>query len=233
MLLSNILQTTKCFTHTPKYTIPQLKQINTDSGRFYKSPSGALYPSATTVVGMLSRDSIKKWRKQVGETEANRVSSKAAQRGTRVHQLCEDYLNNQFDLEKHSKFSIYDLESFVRLKEQLDNIDNIHLQEERLYSDFLKMAGTVDCVGEYCGKLSIIDFKTSRKLKEKDYILGYFCQATAYAIMFEELTGISVPRITIIISVDDEPTQVFTEYRDNYVDRLLAVRKLYEDEFGF
>jgi genome maintenance exonuclease 1 len=182
---------------------------------------------------MLSRDSIKQWRKRVGEEEANKVSSKAAQRGTRVHQLCEDYLNNQFELEKHSKFSIYDLESFVRIKSELDKIDNIYLQEQRLYSDHLKMAGTVDCVGEYSGKLSIIDFKTSRKLKDKDYILGYFCQATAYAIMFEELTGISVPRITIIISVDDEPPQVFTEYRDNYVDRLIMVRKQYEEEFGF
>ena len=208
-----------------------LEQVNTDTGRFYKTPTGELYPSVTTVTGLFGKDAIKQWRDRVGDEEANRVSSQAATRGTRIHQLCEDYLNNADIIP--SKYNFNDVTNFKLLKKELDdNIDNIHLQEERLYSDYLKMAGTVDCVAEWKGKLAIIDFKTARKPKKKDYILNYFCQASAYAIMYEERFNIPVSRIVIVISVDDEPVQVFEDYRDNYVKPLLDIRQKYKDQYG-
>ena len=237
-MLDNILKQRKQFTHLKKipengttYNYYDLEQVNTETGRYYKTPTGALYPSVTTVTGLMGEEGIKQWRARVGEEEANRISVAASTRGTRIHQLCEDYLNNtEIDT---SKYNFNDALNFEQLKPELDrNIDNIHLQEVRLYSDYLKMAGTVDCVAEWKGKLSIIDFKTAKKLKNRDYILNYFCQATAYAIMYEEIFNISVPRIVILISVDDEPPQVFEDRRDYYVKPLMEVREKYKQRYG-
>jgi ATP-dependent exoDNAse (exonuclease V) beta subunit len=233
-MLQQILAQRKHFTHHPPKILNStevLEQVNTDTGRYYKTPTGELYPSVTTVTGLFSEEAIKQWRARVGNEEANRISSQAATRGTRIHQLCEDYLNNA-DIDP-SKYSFNDVLNFEQLKSELDrNIDNIHLQEVRLYSDYLKMAGTVDCVAEWKGKLSIIDFKTAKKLKNRDYILNYFCQATAYAIMYEERYNIPVPRIVILISVDNEPPQVFEERRDLFVKQLLDVRQQYRDRYN-
>jgi len=230
-MFQDILQTRKHYTHQiSEQTENQLEQINTDSGRFYKTPAGVLYPSVTSVVGLMSLKSIMEWRARVGEEKANSISKKASSRGTRIHQLCEDYLNN-----KEIDFKKYNLQDGINFKELipfLHNIDNIRLQETRLYSDYLKMAGTVDCVAEWKGKLAIIDFKTASKLKDKNYILNYFCQATAYSIMFEERFNTPVSRIVILISVDDEQPQVFEERRDNYVDSLMDIREKYRIKYG-
>lgn len=228
--MQTILATRKQYTHLLKNLNEEVEQINTDSGRYYKTPTGALYPSVTSVVGLMNQKSIMEWRKRVGEEAANKIAAKAASRGTRIHQLCEDYLNNEeIDI---NKYSFEDRLNFKELVPYLHNIDNIHLQETRLYSDYLEMAGTVDCVAEWNGKLAIIDFKTSRKLKEKSYIQNYFCQASAYAIMYEERYGIPVSRIVILISVDDEMPQVFEERRDNFVNDLLYIRKKYKEKYG-
>lgn len=226
------LQERKQFTHLSRNNLPEeLEQINTDTGRYYKTPTGVLYPSVTSVTGLFGRDAIKAWRKRVGEEQANKISGKATRRGTRIHQLCEDYINgNDIDL---SKYSFSDRDSFKSLKDILDeHVDNIHMQETRLFSNYLQMAGTVDCVGEFAGKLSIIDFKTATKPKDKGYILNYFCQATAYAIMYEELFDIPVSRIVIIVSVDEDEPQIFVEKRDNYVEPLLMIRQKYREEYG-
>lgn len=208
-----------------------LEQVNTDTGRYYKTPTGDLYPSVTTVTGLMGEQGIKAWRKKVGEAEANRISTTAATRGTRIHNLCENYLAND-DID-YSKYNFSDALNFKELKPYLDDyIDNIYLQEVRLYSDYLKMAGTVDCVAEWKGKLAIIDFKTARKLKNREYITNYFCQATAYAIMFEERYNIPVSRIVILISVDDEPPQVFEDRRDYYVKELMHWREVYKTRNG-
>ena len=229
-LLNRITPLRKAFTHLPRGAQAEpLEQINTDSGRYYKTPTGVLYPSVTTVVGEDSKSSIIAWRKRIGEEEANKISNAATSRGTRIHKLCEDYIDNG---ELDPKSSVFDLDNFIKIIPELNKIDNVHMQEERLYSDFLQLAGTVDCVAEYEGKLSIIDFKTSKKLKKPEYIKGYLCQATAYAIMYEELFGISVPRTVIIISVDDEEPQVFKQKRDEHVDELLAMRKRYKEKYG-
>lgn len=232
MLLKDILAQRKHFTHLQK-TLNEdvLEQVNTDTGRYYKTPAGALYPSVTTVTGIMNEKSIREWRQKVGNEEANRISNKASVRGTRMHKLFEDYLDNA-EIEV-DKYNYNDAINFGEIKQLIDtNIDNIHLQETRLYSDYLEMAGTVDCVAEWKGKLSIIDFKTATKHKNRDYITNYFCQAAAYAIMFEERFEIPVDRIVILISVDDDIPQYFEERRNNFVQKLLEVRKQYKQLYN-
>jgi genome maintenance exonuclease 1 len=226
------IKQSKLFTHCPKIYFDTLEQINTETGRYYKTPAGNLYPSATTVIGDESKQGIIEWRARVGEEEANRISKKATSRGTRIHEMCEAYVDNTPLIKKD--YSYQDLEMFNQIKHILDeHVDSIHMQEERLYSDFLEMAGTVDLVAKYDGKLSIIDFKTSTKIKETAWIKGYLMQASAYAIMYEERTSIAVNQTVIIIAVDDEMSpQIFIQKRDEYVPQLLETRKRYKEKHG-
>lgn len=227
MQLKDILNRRKHFTHLKKTLDEEvLEQVNTETGRYYKSPTGALYPSVTTVTSLMSEEAIKQWRRRVGNEEANRISTKASTRGTRMHDLFEKYLDNA-DIDTN-KYDFNDAINFQEIKPFLDNhIDNIHLQETRLYSDYLKVAGTVDCVAEWKGKLSIIDFKTATKHKNRDYITNYFCQAAAYAVMYEERFSIPVNKIVILISVDNDVPQYFEERRDDYIKKFIEVREQY------
>lgn len=210
------------FTHIP-YEYPKLQRITSADGtRVYQTPTGEKYPSVTTVTGLLKKKQILEWRKAVGEATANEISSKAARRGTRIHTLCEKYLSNQ---EISSNY--FDQEMWDRFKPGLNGINNIWALEQPLYSDHLQIAGTVDCVAEYEGKLSVIDFKTSRKVKTKDDIHDYFIQCSAYAVAFEERTGMPVSRIVILMAVDDEEPLVFTERRDNWIDEFKRLREEY------
>jgi genome maintenance exonuclease 1 len=204
-----------------------------DGGRVYVNASGVAYPSATTVLGVLSRDSIAAWRKRVGEEEANKISNKASTRGTKIHTLTETYLKNENVSDKidEVKASMLDVEMFNKFKPILDPISNIHCQELALYSDHLRMAGRVDCIAEYQGKRAVIDFKTSNKSKSKSYIESYFMQTAAYAIMYEERTGIPVPWLVILIAVEDDVPQVFIEKRDDWVKKLLRTRDYYENGY--
>ena len=204
------------------HDIAKLKRIDSESGRVYQTPSGKAYPSVTSVLGLLGKAEILAWRKAVGEEEANRVSARAARRGTSIHSLCEDYLLNKDVNPGH-----FDLETFRSISPYLDKINNIHCLETQLYSDYLQVAGTVDCIAEYEGKMSIIDFKTSRRVKTRDDIHGYFMQTAAYAVMFEERTGIPVGRMVIIMSVDDEKPLIFKEKRDDWIHNFIQLREDY------
>lgn len=204
--------------------VPKLQQINEDGTRYYVTPEGNKYPSITTVLSAYNMQAIMDWRKRVGEEEANKISRQASSRGTRIHTLCEHYLDN-----KTPKFKTpLDQELFNTFKPVLHRINNIYAQEIRMYSDHLRIAGTVDCIAEFDGRLSAIDFKTARRAKHKEDIENYFMQASAYAIMFEERFSIPVPQTVVLIAVDDEEPQVFIEKRDNYVKGLLHYRDLYE-----
>ena len=126
-----------------------------------------------------------------------------------------------------------DIETFKSIKPVIDeHINNIYAQEIPLYSNYLKLAGRVDCVAEWDGKLAIIDFKTSRKVKKKEWIDNYFMQAAGYAVMFEEITKTPITKLVILIAVDENPPQVFVEHRDNYIAKLIATRKNYEELYG-
>lgn len=216
------------FTHNPPPQVAEIDTVTVNGKRYYATPEGNRYPSITTVLSILSRQSIMEWRKRVGEAEANRISTQASRRGTKVHSMCEDYLNNELDLKKYLPA---DKQTFMSLKPILDEkINNIHAQEIALWSDYLKVAGRCDCIAEWEGKLSVIDFKTSRKLKKKEYISSYFQQASAYAVMYEERTGIPINQIVILIAVDDEDPQVFIEKRDNYIwDCVNTISRYYEE----
>lgn len=208
--------------------VPKLQQINEDGTRYYVTPQGNKYPSITTVLSSYNQKALFEWRQRVGEEEANRISKQASSRGTRIHTLCEHYLDN-----KTPQFKTpLDVEMFNKFKPVLHRINNIHAQEVRMYSDHLRIAGTVDCVAEFDGKLSVIDFKTARKPKREGDIENYFMQATAYAIMFEERFKIPVSRTVIAIAVDDNDPQVFTNRRDDYVEQLLDYRDMYEAKKG-
>ena len=203
------------------------RKTNTDGTRVYETPTGKSYPSVTTVTGLHTKQSILNWRKRVGEEEANRISSKASSRGTRIHTYCEEYLRgNLFETD------MFDLEMFNSIKPLLDDIDNIHALEDPLYSDHLEVAGTVDCIADFRGSLSIIDFKTSSRPKERDDIHNYFMQTAAYAVAFEERTGIPIGRLVIIMAVDSDEPRWFIEKRDNWIGGFKKLRLEYKNKFG-
>lgn len=205
------------------HELPKLERVTTPDGkRVYKTPSGAAYPSVTTITGQHTAEAIKKWRQRVGEEEANRVSSRASARGTRVHQLCEDYLRTG-----DASPDIFDAEMWAAIKPELNRINNIHALETPLYSDHLQVAGTVDCIAEYDGKISVIDFKTSRRQKSANDIHDYFMQCSAYAVAFEERTKIPVNRLVIIMAVEDSEPLVFHERRDNWINSFRQLRERY------
>ena len=197
-----------------------LEAKTTSSGRKYQTPTGKQYPSVTTVLSILSEEAIQKWRARVGAEEANKISHRAATRGTAVHEIIEKYLDNDPQFKEGYMPNI--ISDFMDVKQILDErVGTIYAQECPLYSDYLKIAGRVDCVAEFDGKPSIIDFKTSRKTKKKSWIENYFIQESAYAIMWEERTGMPITQLVTIISVDNEDSQVFIEHRDNWDDKLL------------
>ena len=196
-----------------------LKSVTKKSGRKYTTPKGD-YPSITTILGQRSKAAIMAWRDRIGHEEANKISRQAAGRGTAVHTMCEKYVNNDPDYAKDAMPNI--LFDFNRIKDTLDTrIGIVYGQESPLYSDHLGVAGRVDCVAEFDGKLSIIDYKTSRKTKKKEWIDSYFMQECFYAIAWEERTGQPITQLVTIISVDDAPPQIFIEHRDDWDKELL------------
>jgi genome maintenance exonuclease 1 len=210
------------------HDIPKLERATApDGSRVYKTPSGRAYPSVTTVTGQHNKAAIIEWRKRVGEAEANRISTTAAKRGTRVHTLCESYLNNE-----HVEPNLFDTETFKAIKPYLNNIQDIHCLETALYSDHLEVAGTVDCIAKYNGKMSVIDFKTSKRRKSRDDIHNYFMQCSAYAVAFEERTGVPVGKIVIIMAVDDDDTIIFEENRDEWINGFIELRADYKSWKG-
>lgn len=201
-----------------------------DGKRLYLTPEGKKYPSITTVLSIRSREAIQEWRARVGEEEANRISSFASSRGTQVHKMLERYLDNRDDyLEKSNHLT---RKNFYTMKPTLDErVEKVVLQEAPLFSNHLGLAGRVDCIGVFDGRLSIIDFKTSSKPKKWDWIHSYFIQKAAYAIMFEERTGVPiVDLVTLIVNDIDDKPQVFKEKRDRWIDPLFDTIEQYHRE---
>jgi genome maintenance exonuclease 1 len=219
----------KIFEHK-KIEFEELPTVTEDGKRFYKTPDGILYPSVTTITSLMGKDSIIAWRKRVGEAEANKISTQASSRGTRMHGICEDYLCN-----KQFKSTIMPdaMAMFKSIQPILDEcIDDVHAIEAPLYSHHLRVAGRVDCVAKYNGGLSIIDWKTSSKQKDEKWIQNYFMQCSAYAVMFEERTKIPVPQLVVIIAVAGDNPQVFIKKRNDYIKEFISYRNLYDEQNG-
>ena len=175
--------------------LQELEVETLPTGRTYKTPDGKKYPSVTTVLGEEGKAGILAWRKRVGEEEANKISFQASSRGTSVHTLAENYINNDPEWSKGAMpTSIY---AFNQIKSILDErMNNIYAQEVPLYSDKLEVAGRVDLIAEWDKDLAIIDFKTARKPKKEEWIQGYFMQCAFYAAAFYERTGVAIKKVS-------------------------------------
>ena len=217
------------FTHTPPINdLPPLKAKNVNGKRFYEHlETKEAYPSITSVLSIRDKKGLHEWRQKVGEEVANHVMIQAANRGTAVHNMVEDYLNN-IDLEQVDKYKKQFLPRmmFNVLKPELSKINNIRLQEAQMFSSDYTVAGRVDCIAEYDGVLSIVDFKTSTKEKNESWIENYFIQGSAYAEMFKEHFGEEVTQVVILIVTEEGTTQVF---KKNKVDYLPKLKQAVED----
>ena len=203
------------FIELNKTLLPKTKGKRIDGFRFYNI-DGKNYPSITTVLGIRKSEALKGWREKIGEGVANWEMGRAARRGKSFHTLVEQYLKG----ETPSIRDVLPLGLFKLLKPYIDQIDNIHLLEAIMYSPKLTVAGQVDCVAEYNGKLSVIDFKTANKERQEDWIDNYFLQTTAYAHMYEETFGTPIEQIVILIASEDGTTQAFIKNKADYEKEL-------------
>ena len=200
--------------------LPQLERETIDGVRYYQTPEGnQKLVSITSVISHINRQIFIDWRKKVGAQEADKITRKATSRGTDFHTLTENHLNNdRFETGKVHPLSEF---MFLLAKDQLSKIDNIHALESSLYSLELGIAGTVDCIAEHDGELAVIDFKTSKKPKPREWIDHYFVQCAAYACMLYEMTGIMVKKFVIIMSCENGECVVYEEYdKRKYINLL-------------
>lgn len=210
--------------------LPILEQVDIGGKRHYSGVGGKPYPSVTTVLSAdpSSKKGLDRWRKRVGEEEANKVSTQALSKGNDVHEMIERHILG----EEQTKMMPNVKALFAGLRDVADaRINNVRMVEGQLFSHHLEVAGTVDLVAEFDGRLSIIDWKTSSKEKPRKFINNYFKQESAYAVMFEERTGIPIEQLVTIIA-HPEGTQVFVEHRDNWIEGFKDLRELYEKQQG-
>ena len=203
------------FIELDKTILPKTKGMRVDGHRFYNI-DGTNYPSVTTVLGIRKTEQLKEWRQKIGEDVAKWEMGRAARRGKSFHTLVEQYIKG----ETPSIRDVLPLGLFKLLKPYIDQIDNIHLLEAIMYSKKLTIAGQVDCVAEYNGKLSVIDFKTANKARQEAWIENYFLQPTAYAHMYEETFGKPIEQIVILIASEDGTTQAFIKNKADYEEEL-------------
>ena len=212
------------FIELDKQVLPKTKGKRIDGFRFYNI-DGKNYPSITTVLGIRKTEQLKGWREKIGEGVANWEMGRAARRGKSFHTLVEQYIKG----ETPSIRDVLPLGLFKLLKPYIDQIDNIHLLEAIMYSKKLTVAGQVDCVAEYNGKLSVIDFKTANKERQESWIDNYFLQTTAYAHMYEEIFGTPIEQIVILIASEDGTTQAFVKNKADYEKELgTAIQNFYK-----
>lgn len=219
------------FTHLDTIRPVELKTVEGLKGRFYLTPEGNKYPSITTILSAGDKPWLQEWRASMGNDRADKEMKRAADRGTAVHAMIEKYLDNEADPTKGHQLE--HIPDFRQLRLQLNKVDNILTQESALWSDTMRIAGRVDCVGEFKGKLAIIDFKTSTNNKRNSMIEDYYLQTTAYALMFEERYGIRIDDIVILMSVEKGAVPlVFEQPIEPYIEPLLLRINKYHTTYG-
>jgi len=224
----------KLFNHVGDLTPVEMTAEMVDGKRVYLTPSGNHYPSITTVISSNSKKQagLAKWRERVGTEKAANISARSAGRGTKYHSITEDYLNNRLNLKEYNKFPLPVL-MFQHSRDILDRINNIYLQEAALYSDHLEIAGRVDCIAEFDGVLSIIDFKTAAEPKKELYLYDYFVQETAYACCLQELYGLTVKQLVTIVACENGETQVkIVPPKKEYLIQLISYIDEYQTRYG-
>lgn len=198
-----------------------MKAETTDAGRVYQTPDGKKYPSITTVLSSYNKKALFEWRARVGEEEANRIARKASSRGTKLHTVCENYLLNEISQMKMQTMMPDTKQLFLQLRPYIDeSVGKVYGIEQPLFSHELKVAGRCDCIAEWDGQLSIVDYKSASREKTEEGILNYFMQCTAYAEMFGEITGMPINQIVVAIAVEDGQPQIFKKRKDDYIEPL-------------
>lgn len=213
-------------------SIDSIDRIDGDetTGRLYRLPDGSKVPSVTTVLGWYKKPQLAEWRKRLGEEEVKKVLKRTSERGTRVHAICEDYLHNkQIDTKTVNPFSLGMFKTIQKFVDRIDNVLGIELQ---MFSEHLGVAGTADVIADFDGRRSIIDFKTSDKSKKPEWIDTYFMQLSIYAVMYEELTGVPVNNLVVIVAVENGEEQLFIQKRDQWIGKSINVINNYYDYHG-
>ena len=203
------------FIEIDKTLLPDTKGRRIDGHRFYEI-EGKNYPSITTVLNIRKKEGLQEWRNNVGEEVANYEMRRAANRGKATHTLVEQYLKGETPSER----GVLPLGLFKLLKPYVDQINNVHLLEAIMYSHKLTIAGQVDCVAEYNGKLSVIDFKTANKERQEGWIDNYFLQTTAYAVMYEEIFGTPIEQIVVLIAGEDGSVACYKKDKKEFMEPL-------------
>jgi len=205
--------------HPTSLTTIEFNSRDTPIGRVYDTPSGKSYPSITTILGYGDKQWLKEWRSSMGEEAADAEMNRAAERGTAVHSAIELFLQNK-PIEPLNMVAEH-RRVFNGVKAKLKStVNNILVQEIPLWSDNLRTAGRVDCVAEYKGNLSIVDFKTSTNPKEHHQIRDYWLQTTAYALMFYQQYGILIEHIAIVMAVERGTSMVFHDTIHKHIEPL-------------
>lgn len=207
------------FTHK-LIDLPKIESVDTPNGRFYTTPDGKRYQSVTTFLGKFSDNSwLEKWKERVGEDKANRVSVQASGRGTAVHNILEQMVLN------NPKYSRGQMPNNLIMAESIgkhlkQHVKAVYGVEIGLWSDKMEIAGRADMLAKWDDQNAIIDFKTSKYIKSEEDIQNYFLQCTLYSLMVEEITGVKIPRIVVLIGVDHEDAQVFVKDKNQFVPQI-------------
>lgn len=205
--------------------VPTIERIDSPTGRLYKTPEGNLYPSVSTVLAAGSDHSfIDAWRAKVGDEVADQIGRKATTRGTLLHENIENRIMGK--PETFNMFHVVEREMFKYALPVVDELEEVIALETQLWSDKLRVAGTVDCCARYKGKLCLIDWKTSGRYKYRDDIHSYFLQTAAYAYCIFERTGIVVGDILIVMMVEDHGLLTFTEKVQDWLPKFIEMRNV-------
>ena len=208
------------FTHHNYLGDIELNCKNKNGIRLYNVPNGDWVPSITSVTSFYNRQIFVEWRKKVGNEEADRITKRATARGTDFHEVAQDYLlNKDLDWDNYKPLSKF---MFHHLKPELDKINNIHAIERTLYSEYLGLAGRVDCIAEYDGELSVIDFKTSDKIKPEKWIENYFVRNFLCCCILRDFTGIPVKKLITLMVTPGGEIKVFDKRNKSDYIRLLV-----------
>ena len=210
----------------------ELEKRETPGCRLYQLPNGNWVPSITSVTSFYNREVFVNWRKRVGIEEANRITKKATSRGTDFHEAVQEYLENkEVDWDNYQPLTQF---MFHHLKPELDKINNIHAIERTLYSEYLGLAGRVDCIAEYDGELAVIDFKTSTKIKPEKWVENYFVQEMFYASAYYELTEIPVKKLITLMVTPEGEVKVFDKRnKEDYIKLLVRyIKKFVSNNLG-
>ena len=193
-------------------TDTSIRSLEENNIRLYSTPGG-IFPSVTTVVGWDKRLFFESWRIK-NKQESERVCT----RGTNLHSLVENYIMGKEVNLNNLDYKTQDM--FHLIKPKVDELDEIYALETPLWSTKLGLAGRVDCIGIYEGKIQVIDFKGSTRPKDIRDIQNYFLQATAYCLMWQERTGEKIKDFSIFLASEEGIMQVFTEKTVNFVSDL-------------